>query len=148
NAKPTSPDPRHRLTIQGDRTMNAQTESVPRPARFTKIGTDGKPCEADHVAVADGRTGLMWAVKPIKVKNWKPATEEKIAAELAESRLAGFDDWRIPTVEELMLLADRTRHSPAIDQDFFPDTPSDWFWTCTPYAPDGDCAWVVVFGCG
>lgn len=133
--------------------MNAQTESLPAAAvaRFIKIGADGKPLPleaTEWVAVADNRTGLMWAIEPIKVKNWKAATEKKIAAQFAESRLAGFDDWRIPSVEELFLLADRTRSVPAIDTEFFPDCPSDWFWTSTPYAPVSGYAWNVSFGDG
>ncbi len=133
--------------------MNAQTESVPAaaPVRFVKIGADGKPLPrdaADWVAVADSRSGLMWAREPVAVKNWKAATEKKIAAQFGESRLGGFDDWRIPTVEELFPLADRTGSSPAIDTEFFPGCPSDWFWTSTPYAPVSGVAWGVNFYSG
>ena len=63
--------------------------------------------------------------------------------------IAGFKDWRLPTVEELFLLADRTRHDPAIDTGFFPKTPSDWFWTSTPAAwSPSVCAWIVAFSSG
>ena len=62
---------------------------------------------------------------------------------------AGFDDWRAPSVDELFALADRTRVRPAIDTEYFPDTPNDWFWSNTPYAGDpSDCAWFVYFGSG
>jgi hypothetical protein len=129
--------------------VNAQLESPPAAPRFIKIGSDGKPLPADATewdAVADQRTGRMWAAKPIKVSNWKPATEKKTAAKVAELRLGGFDDWRVPSAEELFLLADRTRVSPAIDTEYFPGCPSDWFWTSTPWAssPAG-YAWLVNF---
>ena len=63
--------------------------------------------------------------------------------------MAGFTDWRVPTVEELFCLADRTRARPAIDTDFFPDTPNNWFWSSTvdADAPSG-YAWIVDFGNG
>ena len=117
--------------------------------RFQKIAADGSvlPRDAtDWEAVLDTKTGLMWDKEAVPVKNGKPATVEKAAT---KSRAAGFDDWRAPTVDELFALADRTRVSPAIDVEFFPDTPSDWFWSSTPYAgsPSG-CAWLVFFDSG
>jgi hypothetical protein len=140
--------------------MSAQRKPKTKPAaasRFSKIGAKGTPLPADATewdAVLDTKTGLVWAREPIKVSNWKPPTVKKIEAQLKASRLGGFDDWRIPTVEELFPLADRTRVSPAIDVDFFPDCPSDWFWTSTLHhdAPAG-YAWGVSFdgggaGCG
>ena len=117
--------------------------------RFTKIGATGAelpPDATEWVAVLDRRTGRMWAVKPIKVTNWREAQVKKTETKISRLALAGYTDWRIPTVEELFILADRTRRDPAIDVDFFPDCPSDWFWTSTPYAPSpGDCAWFVLF---
>lgn len=115
--------------------------------RYSKIGADGAVLAADASeweAVLDNKTGLMWAVETKKAANWK--TAQKVPAKI---KAAGFDDWRMPTVEELFLLADRTKVDPAIDSDFFPDTPSDWFWTSTPFANSpGDCAWVVIFSLG
>jgi len=132
--------------------LNAQLESPQTAARFIKIGADGKPLPAEAnewEVVADQSTGRMWAVETIKVANWKAATVKKVEAKINALRLGGFDDWRIPNVEELFLLADRTRTSPAIDTEFFPDCPTDWFWTSTPWAsaPAG-CAWFVGFGYG
>jgi len=112
--------------------------------RFTKIGADGAVLDRSATewdAVLDNRTGLMWPVKATKVPNWK-----KAEAAAAKCRAAGFDDYRLPTVDELFALADRTRYSPSIDTDYFPDCPSDWFWSSTPYAlSPGGYAWVVFF---
>lgn len=130
--------------------MKAQTKAKPAPAtaeHFVKIGEDGALLAADAaewVAVIDTRTNLMWAVEVLKRQTWKKA--QASATELA---IAGFKDWRLPSVEELFLLADRTRHDPAIDTNFFPKTPSDWFWTSTPaaWSPSG-YAWIVYFDGG
>lgn len=124
-----------------------------KKARFIKIGENGKalaPSAKTWVAVADTQQMLEWAVVPIKVDDWESATETKIAKDLKASKLAGKTGWRIPTVEELFLLADRTRKErPAIDVKFFPDCPSEWFWTSTPYAPSQRyCAWYVSFSSG
>lgn len=112
---------------------------------FTKIGADGAalPREATQwEAVLDSRTGRMWAVQAIRVPNGHDAT---INAAISKCRAAGFSDWSASTVEQLFSLADRTRVEPAIDTEFFPDCPSDWFWTSSPDCESSDCAWIVYF---
>lgn len=63
----------------------------------------------------------------------------------AECRVGDHTDWRLPTIEELFLLADRSKHNPAIDTEAFPDTKSDWYWSSTIHAADSDYAWIVSF---
>jgi hypothetical protein len=131
----------------------AASSPTPNSLRLVKIGANGAELAAEAAewdAVLDRRTGLMWAVKPIKVSSWREAQVEKTAAAIAKLKTSGFKDWRIPTVDELFTIADRARtERPAIDVAFFPDCPSDWFWTSTPYAPSpGDYAWGVYFGDG
>jgi len=66
----------------------------------------------------------------------------------AQCTAGGHTDWRLPTVEELFLLADRKRISPAIDTDVFPDTYNDWYWTSTDSQWGASCAWIVGFDGG
>jgi Protein of unknown function (DUF1566) len=116
-------------------------------SRFTKIGADGAKLADDAAewdAVLDNTTQLIWTVKETARYTWK-----KAAAAVKKLDTAGFTDWRLPTVEELFLLADRTKHSPAIDTTFFPDCKSDWYWTATPAAcSPGGFAWFVGFRYG
>jgi hypothetical protein len=53
------------------------------------------------------------------------------------------DGWRLPTREELLTLVDDTKYNPACSA--FPDCPSDWFWTSTPWAGSSSYAWRVNF---
>jgi hypothetical protein len=123
---------------------------------YSKIGPDGEALDkeaSDWIAVRDDTTGLTWAVESIRVEDWSEDTEARIAVALEASRLAVWpgwlDGWRIPTRAELVTLIDDTQYGPAIDIRFFPDCPSDWFWTSTVYAPSpGDCAWSVNFNDG
>lgn len=114
-------------------------------SRFIKISTDGQHLPEDApewVAVLDVKTNLYWTVAEIK----KGLPWRKAQAVPATLDTAGFTDWRMPTVEELFLLADRTRTEPAIDTAFFPDCKSDWYWSSTPYCESpGGCAWCVGF---
>lgn len=84
---------------------------------------------------------LEWSKTLCNGKRVNHAAAEKACAALGEG-------WRLPTVEELLALSDRTRVSPAIDTDAFPDTRSDWYWTSTVHAPDSSYAWLVYFNDG
>ena len=49
----------------------------------------------------------------------------------ASGELAGWSDWRLPTVEELKSIVEECRETPAINTEIFPDTPWSGFWTST-----------------
>lgn len=95
--------------------------------------------------ITDTRSGLMWSQATLTPECVTHADAVKTCAELD---LAGHVDWRLPTVEELFLLADRSRKEPAIDTTAFPDTQSDWYWTSTISAWSSDYAWIVHFRYG
>jgi hypothetical protein len=52
--------------------------------------------------------------------------------------LCGFNDWRMPTQNELSLLVSRI-YSPTINPTYFPNTPADFFWSSSGglYNADG-----------
>jgi Protein of unknown function (DUF1566) len=116
-------------------------------ARFVKIGADGAELDAsapEWAAVLDTRSNLIWSAQETDRMNWADAK-----AYVADLELTGAKNWRLPSVEELFLLADRTRYNPAIDTDYFPACQSSWYWTGTPdvESPAG-YAWVVYFDSG
>jgi hypothetical protein len=110
--------------------------AAPTTTRFVDNG-DG--------TITDTLLNLMWSKATLSDKCITHKKAEKICADLD---LAGQSDWRLPTVEELFALADRSRKQPAIDTDAFPDTKSDWYWTSTISAWSSGYAWIIHFSSG
>ena len=67
--------------------------------------------------VTDNVTGLMWQQDPGEKMTWAEAVEM-----LDSFELAGYTDWRLPTIKELYSLIDfsgKTNQTPFIDTDYF-----------------------------
>lgn len=56
--------------------------------------------------------------------------------------------WRLPNIKELASLVETACYYPAINLTVFPNTPSSYFWSSSPYAYSSNSAWLVAFGSG
>lgn len=70
---------------------------------------------------------------------------EKFVADVNNASLCGASDWRMPTIKELESIVHYGRVAPAIDTSFFPNTPSSYVWSGSPYASHTSYAWGVHF---
>lgn len=71
---------------------------------------------------------------------------ESVNYEAAEKAVAALGpSWRLPTVNELFSIVDRSRHDPAIDTSKFPDTKSKAYWTSEECDWDSSAVWIVYF---
>jgi hypothetical protein len=131
----------------GDPYYGQDAHYQPRlPRSYTKLGHGGTvlPDNALHVddggpwmMTRDNVTGLIWEIKTKDNKNeqynWQGAQEAFVAG-LNNAVFAGFDDWRMPSREELASLLHRGTHNPTIDTCFFPNTVLSYYWSATTYA--------------
>lgn len=119
---------------------------------YTKLSADGSDLPADstekHLAV---RVAHPLLKTPIIVAAYRAGEVTwKNAAKKAEAHDAYGWQWRLPTVEELFLIADRTNPVDELDKNFFPDAKGyEYTWSSTVDAesPSG-YAWFVDLGSG
>jgi hypothetical protein len=89
--------------------------------------------------VTDTRTSLIWQrTVPADTYTWEGAKA------YCSGRGAG---WRLPGLKELLTLVDVTRVNPCIDPTFR-STPSENFWTASPYVGESGNALYVDFYSG
>jgi hypothetical protein len=95
-------------------------------------------------AVLDRETGLVWERSPSTIqRNWLNAQDSCPSREVG-----GRLGWRLPTVQELASLADRTQSDPTLPAGHPFDVQSSFYWSATPSAAHSGDAWVVYFGDG
>ncbi|MBI4740918.1 MAG: DUF1566 domain-containing protein [Betaproteobacteria bacterium] len=73
---------------------------------------------------------------------------EKYVADVKATALCGFNDWRMPTADELHGIAHLGRTNPSIDPSYFPNTSGSFFWSGSPSAVNSLNAWFVYFNSG
>ena len=142
-------------TINCSFTANTSTSSRTGTIRVTATGAKSSPTEVTvtqappissyvdngNGTVTDTSSSLIWqqATAP-NTYNWDQAIS------YCESlSFAGYTDWRLPTLDELKTLVDSTQTPPTINQMFFPDTRSSFYWSSITYANDARAAWGVRF---
>lgn len=97
----------------------------------------------------DNKTGLMWqddSEAESIVLNWEDANQY-----CSDLTLSGYNDWRLPSIKELLSIVDMNRFDPAIKQGFkyiFHEKEKYGYyyeyWSSTP-SDTSDLAWIVDF---
>jgi hypothetical protein len=92
--------------------------------------------------VSDYKTNLMWKKSDEGVH--LPCSDAGSYCEGLE--FAGYDDWLLPSIEELTTIVDYAKHDPAIDSIF--DCQSTFYWSSSISIGLSANAWNVQFYSG
>ena len=127
----TASTPTSRFTISDNTIIDNTTNLEWQRCRLgTTWDASATACPDDGIADNDAYT-------------WEQALEAA-----ASNALNGGSDWRLPNIKELASIVEEACYNPAINLELFPDTPSDVFWSSSPFANYGNYAWIVSFGYG
>ena len=88
---------------------------------------------------------LCWqkSVASERAENWADAS---VYCDNLE--LAGDDDWRLPTADELNSIVEKANLGLVINANFFTNTENVQYWTSSVYANSPDMHWYVDFNNG
>jgi hypothetical protein len=108
--------------------------------------------DTNQGTVLDKQTGLMWkrcvegqsgvdcATGAYSTHDWGGALSLA-----AGSTHAGYQDWRLPNIKELVSLVEEKCDDPAINLTVFPNAPSDWHSSSSSDAHSSVNVWGVDF---
>lgn len=128
------------------------------PPAYTKLDANGNDLPDSAISwfmVRDNVTGLVWEKKSDdgslhdkdNTYSWADARDTFIA-QMNANCYGGYSDWRLPAIEELTSIIDFSVHHPASCVQYFPNTVSSNYYSCTTMAEMTSYARVVNFDRG
>ena len=117
-----------------------------------KTSRDGRYVDNGDGTVTDHRTELMWTQKDSyadlgECRNWYKSKNY-----VSELKTGGYSDWRMPTIEELKTIFERSksnsnyRGAPSRLDPIFASFGAWWYWTSRTVGPC--CARGIIFDNG
>ena len=98
---------------------------------------------AETTMIQDSKRNLLWEdtmhVEEVKI------THIKAKVYCAELTLGGFENWRVPTLKDLLSIVDYKRYKPSLMKEFKYSNKDTLYWSSTHYAKTSDEFWGVSF---
>lgn len=140
---------------------------------FTKISASGEILSANATlwsCVRDNHTGLVWEVKTddrglrdsYQTYQWYNSdmlnngglagyqnngnNTQAFTQKVNSQGLCGFNNWRLPTKQELHSIVNYGKYDLKIDSTYFPNTQAGFYWTSSASAANSNYASIVNFG--
>ncbi len=88
-----------------------------------------------------------WIVDTELDLEWGPSSQNSMVFSEAEKYCTSLGG-RLPTVDELFSLVDRTKHDPCTNKQVFKDVKNEYYWTSEKTSWNSDARWVVGFCSG
>lgn len=97
--------------------------------------------------VLDTTTNLIWQDSDETVSDGNKKSWADAITYCEALTLGSYSDWRLPNLNELYMLSDKTAYQPSIDSEFT-NSASEKYWSSTTVATNTDAAWSVDFEYG
>ncbi len=136
--------------------VSVHAEQICKPDSIPASTPDSQLIDNGDGTVTDSKTGLMWkkCLEGLSGNNcesgsvnsftWQEALQQPSTVNNAGG-FAGYANWRLPNIRELISLIEDQCYDPAINLNYFPNTTNHTCWSGSPYMGLSDSAWVVVF---
>lgn len=100
--------------------------------------------EGSERAVEENSTKLVWQKEDDDIaRDWDSAVSY-----CENLTYIGKSNWRLPNIEELMFLTNKSKNNPSINSNYFTNTKSSKYWSATTLVGDDNYAWIVDFSDG
>lgn len=90
-----------------------------------KLSGSGRYTVNDDGTVSDMQTGLLWNILDTHIELKRCLTYKQAKAYVGGMDIGGYDDWRLPTTYDLLMILNT--------QPGFPETGAKWYWTSESY---------------
>ena len=118
-------------------TCNDSIEQSAPDARYT--------LQSGGLEVLDEATQLIWKHCPEGLSGDDCSTGTASTYTWSDALALSDNTWRLPNIKELASLVETACYGPAINLTIFPNTPSIYFWSSSPYASANSHALIVDF---
>ena len=103
--------------------------------------------DATKQIVLDTSTNLVWQDDVTTIGDANKKSWSEAVAVCKDLTLDGKTDWRLPNLNELNSITDKTKVSPAMNVTFV-NNDSRHYWSSTTDEANSSKAWYSYFGCG
>ncbi|MBD3792611.1 MAG: DUF1566 domain-containing protein [Campylobacterales bacterium] len=98
---------------------------------------------AEPTMVKDDSTKLLWEDTPhVELTKVNHNQAKQYCEELTIEK---YENWRLPTLQELLTIVDYKRYKPALLKEFSYVDDETLYWSNTPYVRSSDEYWGVSF---
>jgi hypothetical protein len=147
------------IMIQGGILAPAFAEQTCDTSRYPLSAPTERFSDNGDGTVTDDAAQLMWmrcsagqtwsdetCVGEAVAYDWQGAQDLAAATNASGSHF--FNDWRVPSLRDLAMIAERQCENPRINLGIFPNTPARLYWTNSvrPGEEDDDYAYALSFG--